>query len=368
MKWSLISTPIILGVLFYPAIPPVIYPYSIADAFLMALSTFSVLFARKSGMLFVYVAIFWFSISSILGSIQGFDTSIITAMSLGLKWAGALTLYFLLTSKKFSTHCIVYAITFVQIFVLLSLLVDIRPFADSYYSGSNGIFQSSADGGFYLLCSLGFFLNAYKAQPTKLNALNIFISTLSLFLVDSRFAAGMAGAVLFYQAIANRKLRHLLCLSVFLVSILVIFDVIAIPPKLYFFNGVKNTISSTSSDLSMLIRVNNFVSAFDMTSLMGYLVGNGAGFFKLNVNYLFFDQNYSLDNSYIYLFLSFGIPGFVIFILIFISSNGFRMGSRGSLTFLSLTFPLMQDCFSNSFCLLALAIYLSLDTLIANEG
>ncbi len=367
MKWPLIFAPLIFGVLFYAAIPPTIYPYSIADIFLVGLSVFSVFFVRKLGMAYVYLAILWFNFSSILGNLQGFDTSFITATSLGLKWAGALTLYFFLTSKLHPNFFIIKSITVAHIFVLVSLLTNSKLFPDTYYSGNNGIFQSSADGGFYLLCYLGFLLNAYKIIPTKLIALNIVISSLSLFLVDSRFAAALGGVVLFYYIITNKSLRFLIFFIVLFISISVYFDVLSIPHKLYFFNNFDSPLTSTASDMSMLIRVNNFISAFDMTSSLGYLVGNGAGFFKMNVINLFFDQNYSLDNSYIYLLLSFGAPGLILFLLIFMSRQGFSMGRRGALTFLPLSFSLVQDCFSNSFCILALAIFLSVDTMISKE-
>ena len=147
-------------------------------------------------------------------------------------------------------------------------------------------------------------------------------------------------------------------------SFLLIFDLIAIPPKL---SGVIlnsfNFRDFLDSDLSLMIRVANFEEAIKLSDAWTVFFGNGGKFFQLSST-VFFDENTSLDNTYLYLLLSFGLVGIFVFYLFFMSNTGMRIGGRGSLTFVALAFPILQDVFSNSFNLLTLSIVMAFDTVL----
>jgi len=354
------------GVLFFAAIPSAIAPYSISDIILISLSTLSLFNLNKIGTLYIFCAIIWFIVSSFLGEIRGVETSAVTGLSLGLKWAGAFNIYIFLVSKADSKWPIFKTLTILQMLVLVSLLTNTRPFPGNFYSGTNGVFQASADGGYYLICSLGLFLNLYKIYASRLILFNILISLVSLILVDSRVGSILGALVLIYYLLSSNKTRPIILFLSIILYVCFYFQLISIPTKIdLLISRLNDPIQLIENDLSMLIRINNFANAFDMTSIASYFLGNGAKFYKLGGNY-FFEQNNSLDNSYLYLFLSFGIPGLILFYLVFLSDYGFNIKKRGIFCFLCLAFPLMQDTFSNSFSLLGLSIFLAIDTIFKN--
>lgn len=346
-----------VSALFSAAIPPATTPISFADIILLSLSIFSVIYFKKRGMIWAYFAMMWFIVSSSIGGLRGIEASIITGMSLGLKWIGALTLFFFLSKNTRSTSIAVKTISLVQILILVSLITGMRPFSDDYYNGFNGVFQASADGGFYLICSLGFFLVLHKADPSKFNGFNVLISSLALLMVDSRFGVLLGSLVVVYYLVRSGSGRVSAFVFFAIVLIGIVFEVLPLPSKIQVLLGeINNPIGLIGSDISMLIRFNNFSNAFEFTSLFGYLVGNGGKFFQLNY-FKFFEDNYSLDNSYIYILLSFGLPGLVLFCMVFLSRQGFNILGRGPLTFVVLSFAFMQDVFSNSFCLISLSLF-----------
>lgn len=366
--WLSIFLLISLGGLFFAAIPPSIKPISIADLVLLSSSLLSVFYINKKGIVWAYLATVWFVISSSIGSLRGVEASMITGVSLGLKWAGALTLYFFLSRNARSTFMAVKTLSFVNILILASLITGIRPFSDSYYSGFNGVFQASADGGFYLLCSVGFFLELHKSDPSKFNAFNLIVSSLALLLVDSRYGVLLGALVILYHFLGMSKGR----VAAFTLSIIVFTGLysglLQLPSKIQvLLSEIGDPMALINNDVSMLIRVNNFVNAFEFTSFFGFLVGNGAKFFQLNP-FQFFEDNYSLDNSYAYILLSFGVPGLILSFKVFLSKYGLNIIGRGSLTFLVLAYTLMQDAFSNSFSLMALSLFLSVHTVTVKKA
>ncbi len=365
--WPSIFFLISLGGLFFAAIPPSIKPISIADLVLVSSSIFSVFYINRKGMVWAYLATVWFILSSSIGGLRGIEASMLTGVSLGLKWVGALTLYFVLLKNSQSISRTVKTLSFVHIIILVSLIADIRPFSDIYYSGFNGVFQASADGGFYLLCSVGFFLELHKSNPSKFNAFNLIISSLALLMVDSRYGVLLGALVIIYYflGMSNGRAAAFVLFVIILTGLYV--GVLQLPSKIQvLLSEISNPVFLIGNDVSMLIRFNNFSNAFDFTSTFGYLVGNGAKFFQLNM-FNFFEDNYSLDNSYAYILLSFGLPGLIFFFKVFLSRNGLNILGRGSLTFLVLAYALMQDAFSNSFSLMALALFLSVHTMIAKK-
>jgi hypothetical protein len=362
LLWFSLFFFISLGGLFFSAIPPSIKPISIADLVLLSSSLLSVFYINKKGMAWAYLATVWFIFSSSIGSLRDIEASMITGALLGLKWVGALTLYFFLSRNTQSTLMAVKMLSFVHIIILVSLITGIRPFSDSYYSGFNGVFQASADGGFYLLCSIGFFLELQKSDPSKFNALNLIVSSLALLMVDSRYGVLLAALVILYHLLGISNGRF----AAFALSMIVLTGfysgVLQLPSKIQFLlSEISNPIALIGNDVSMLIRVNNFVNAFEFTSFFGFLVGNGGKFFQLN-SFQFFEDNYSLDNSYAYILLSFGVPGLIFLFKFLLSRDGLNILGRGSLTFLILAYVLMQDAFSNSFSLIALSLFLSVHT------
>jgi hypothetical protein len=194
-----------VSILISAAIPPLLRPVSIADIILLVASPFVFLFVKRPIFLILFASFIWFLMSTALGDIRGYGTSFITSTSLALKWMGATTIYLICADYVRPKSILIRAMTIIQMLVLFSLMSGIRVFPDPFYDGHNGIFQASADGGFCLICFLGFFLGIYKIYPTRLIAFNIFITCLSLILVDSRFGIllGVA-AMIFYFALFKK--------------------------------------------------------------------------------------------------------------------------------------------------------------------
>ena len=364
LAWIAVFFFISVGSLFYAAIPPQINPVSIADIVLILSSTLSVIYIRKKIMWWAYLATIWFILSSSIGMVRGIDASIVTGISLGLKWIGTLTLYLFLSRSAGATSTAVKTLSLVQVLILVSLITGVRPFPDGYYRGFNGIFQASADGGFYLLCALGFFLVLYKQDPSKFNGFNVLISYLSLLMVDSRYGVLLGLLVFIYYFLRNSNGRLVAFAFFAMIFLGYYLEVLPLPSKIQVLLAeINNPLGLISGDISILIRLNNFADAFEFTSFFGYFVGNGAKFFQLN-SFDFFEDNYSLDNSYIYILLSFGVLGLVFFSKIFLSRCGLNILERGPLAFLVLSYALMQDAFSNSFSLISLSLFLSVLTSI----
>jgi hypothetical protein len=352
------------AVIFTAAIPEAFKPYSLADLILIALAPILIIYYNKKIILFLIFGLLTFLLVTLFARIREFNVSEITSISLILKWAGVVFVYYAITKNIKPKINILIFITLLQLIVMVSVLFDIKPLPESYYGGSSGVFQASADGGYYILCMLGVFLHLFKINKSKLIYFNIFISLITLLLIDSRFGTILGFLAVIYNLFLVAGGRIISIILFAFLSLLLIFDIISIPHKLseLLFNtgGIGDLFGS---DVSMLIRLNNFDEAFKMSDYWTIFFGNGGKFFQLMaVN--FYNDNVSLDNTYLYLILSFGIVGLFVFYIIFISKNGLSMGNRGALTFLILAFPLMQDVFSNSFNLLTLGITVAIDTIL----
>ena len=355
---------ILLSVTFSSAIPDALKPYSLADLFIIALSPLLIIYYNKKIVLVMIFGLVAFLMSSLFGSLRGFNVSEITSASLIAKWAGMLFLYYAITNNIKPSLNILRFITILQIIVLVSVYFDIKPLPENYYGGASGVFKASADGGYYILCLLGVFLHVSGINKSKIVYLNIIIASTTLILIDSRFGAILGFSALTYNLIFVSGTRISTLLMVALFIILFSFDIISLSHKLtqLLFNsgGVGDLLDK---DVSLLIRIYNFDEAFKMSDYWTTFIGNGGKFFQLT-SVIFFDDNVSLDNSYLYIFLSYGIIGILIFYIVFVSEIGLGLGRRGAFAFLALTFPFMQDVFSNSFNLLTFGITVAIDTIL----
>ena len=355
---------VLMSVIFSSAIPDLLKPYSLADIIILAMSPMLIFYYNKKIFIYLICGLVTFQLSSLFGRLREFNVSELTSASLIAKWAGVLFVYYAITKNIRPSINLLIFITILQILVLISVFFDIKPFQHSYYGGSSGVFQASADGGYYILCFLGVFLHVARLNKSKIIYLNIFLASFSLLLIDSRFGAILGFVALTYSLlmVSGIRLIAILLFSFFLV--LFTFDIVSLPLKLSELLTHSVGIRTLSgSDISLSIRIYNFDEALRMSDYWTPFIGNGGKFFGLTSTN-FFDGNMSLDNSYLYLFLSFGIVGILIFYIIFISEIGLNLGRRGIFSFFALTFPLMQDVFSNSFNLLTFGIIVAFDTIL----
>jgi hypothetical protein len=351
-----------LAVLFSAAIPIVLKPYSIADIILILLSPMSFIFVRHNRIVFLFIMSVWLLLCTYIAELRGINISYITALSIVVKFAGAITLYEIMHSSVISIDTFKYNIAVIIILVLLSLFFQFKPLPNDYYEGVNGVFQASADAGFFLITFLGVAIEFIKSKNSIRWWIFIYMLIIaSIIFSDSRFAFIIALLFTIWQLFNYKKNIWTRCGAFIILFISIIFvygsGEIYLPGKIA--NLIYSEISFISllnTDASLAIRIENFAGAIEMSDWITIIFGNGAKFFPLNVKNLYFDENYSLDNSWIYYFLSFGVFGVAMLCLLIFSKNGFGIYKYKSFSLLVFLFTNIQDSISNSYGLIILSI------------